>query len=117
MCEGPRTPHKSALVTRYAALVFALGSAAGLPALGCNEERQKDCNALLATMKPLDANGANDKVVPSLETVASVKEGARGTQAAGSAPPHLRRELRKYARGPVQHDGAQDQLLGAGRNR
>jgi hypothetical protein len=40
----------------------------------CDEQRRRDCDALVVAMKPLDAPNGNEKALPTLETVDGVKK-------------------------------------------
>jgi hypothetical protein len=44
--------------------------------IACDEQRRRECDALVVAMKPLDAHEGNEKALPTLETVDGVKKQA-----------------------------------------
>jgi hypothetical protein len=40
----------------------------------CDEQRRRDCDALVAATKPLEAREGSEKALPTLETVEGVKK-------------------------------------------
>ncbi len=58
----------------FAGKVLVLAAATAVAGVACDEQRQKECSAFTAAMEPIEAPDGNDKVVPSLETVAAVKK-------------------------------------------
>jgi hypothetical protein len=61
-------------VTPTHRIVLSLAAVLAFSSAACNEDRQRECQALVAAMKPIDAPDGNERAVPSLETVTSVKK-------------------------------------------
>jgi hypothetical protein len=55
-------------------IVLSLAAVLAFLSVACNEDRRRECQALVVAMKPIDAPDGNEKAIPSLETVTSVKK-------------------------------------------